>query len=140
MDSIETTHKTSIPSIYCAKCGAFVKHPVNNQQKYCFTCSKAHQRKFKKLEKVSVQCDICGETFTPRVWNQKFCDKCRPLAKKKYYFDTDYKNHSVHRKLVFESFEKKKNKSIQRNVDKVALAASKAGMSYGMYVLKNGLY
>lgn len=140
MNSTEMTRKpNSIPSIYCVKCGAFVEHPVNNQQKYCFTCSKAHQRKFRKL-KQSVQCEICGEVFAPRVWNQKFCDKCRPLSKKKYYFETDYKNHTVHRKPVFESFEKKKNKSAHRDVDKIALAASKAGMTYGQYVLKNGLY
>lgn len=69
-------------------------------------------------------CKQCGKTFDPNSWKQVFCgDTCRKL----YY--------AIEKQKMKDEREAKKNFSLTE----IAIAAKKAGMTYGEYVAKNGL-
>lgn len=118
----------NLPPIYCAKCGAYVEHPTGTTQKYCAKCSP------KKVHKgflgTSRTCDRCGKEFSPKAWNQRFCPVCGPVYHQYEYQIRHGKGWPT----------EVKKKTVKTNVKEIVKAADKAGMSYGQYVLKNGLY
>lgn len=80
---------------------------------------------------VIARCDICGNVFEGRNCNSRYCSvKCRKSAasekaRGKYQREQMRKNMPV----------KKRGMSLTE----IAVAASKAGLTYGQYVSREGL-
>lgn len=84
-----------------------------------------------------INCSRCGILVEhPGASNQKYCSECSKLVTKE--IQALYRSNHVNTKKVKVSGKgsTKKNKRLCE----IAKAADKAGMSYGQYVLKNGLY
>ncbi len=76
-------------------------------------------------------CERCGKTFTPRGTVDKYCsDDCR-YAVQKERSRTYNRNYKAKKKAP--------KPEQKRSIGEIALAAKKAGMSYGEYVAKFGV-
>lgn len=79
----------------------------------------------KVFDKKYRNCGVCGKRFEVAAGNQKYCSEACKRESIRI-------NHRINRSM-------KKIKVDSNNLDSVALAATKAGMSYGKYVAKEGL-
>ena len=76
--------------IRLVKCrGCDTTFEQNNNQKRAWCSGKCYQRnKRKHFERKfdQINCDICGKTFTPKLYNQKRCGHICRLIYKRHYF------------------------------------------------------
>lgn len=81
--------------------------------------------------RAAINCAICGKLFVSKNGNAKYCSsKCREVGAKIIY---QQKNHSLQEQ------EAKKQRKKSLSITEIAVAARKAGMTYGQYVAKMGL-
>ena len=112
----------------CTKCGNEFES-ANSNARYCPECSK--KLNVYQNEPREFTCEICGTKFIRRSTYAKYCDNClkqamknnRNKCKNNEYF------HDVYKGFIRPG----------SSIDEVAIAAKKAGMSYGKYVQKDYL-
>ena len=112
----------------CVKCGDEFES-VNPNARYCQKCLKTMN--IYQNEPREFTCKICGTKFTKRSRYAKYCDNCLEHAtmnNKNICKDNEY-FHNVYKGCIRPG----------SSIDEVAVAAKKAGMSYGKYVQKDYL-
>ena len=80
--------------------------------------------------RAAINCAICGKLFVAKNGNAKYCSKkCSDAGAMENYY----------KKKASKEQAAKKQRKKPLSITEIAVAARKAGMSYGQYVAKMGL-
>jgi len=73
--------------VKCRGCDTTFEQTSNQKRTWCSgKCYQRNKRKHFQREFASINCDICGKTFTPKMYNQKRCGHICRLIYKRHYF------------------------------------------------------
>ena len=78
---------------------------------------------------IMITCEICGEKAAAKSRKKKYCDACAAEAHR--ISNCERKHTARYKKLS--------SNDNMKNISRISLEASRAGMSYGAYVAKMGL-
>lgn len=68
----------------CVRCGAPVQKRTRMARQFCSDdCAKKHKAHIRKTKPTPV-CGVCGNDFIKKSARQKFCEACRPQARRSY--------------------------------------------------------
>lgn len=88
------------------------------------------------MEKEVRKCRYCGTEFVA-IRDNNYC--CSPSCSSKYSRKSTYREIEEYDKEQFEKMRKKRPMKPKQSITEIAVAARKAGMTYGQYVAKMGL-
>lgn len=79
--------KNEVRLVKCRGCDTTFEQTSNQKRAWCSgKCYQRNKRKHFQREFASISCDICGKTFTPKMYNQKRCGHICRLIYKRHYF------------------------------------------------------